>query len=384
VPAFGLPSFYGGAVGYLAYEAAQFFERIPVNNSDPLELPLGIFMVARDLFIFDHVKHAIQVVSNVQAKGNLADAYHAACRRVKAMAERLNTVVPKTQPASARSRTLRFASNTTRSAFLDKVKKAKAYIRAGDIIQIQISQRLRAKSGLDPFLAYRALRVVNPSPYMFFLNFPKSRLIGSSPEMLIRCAEGKVETRPIAGTVLRGEDTQQDRAQEKRLLADPKERAEHIMLVDLARHELGRVCKPGTVKVPELMVIERYSHVMHIVSQVEGALAPGKDHFDALRSAFPAGTVTGAPKIRAMEIIDELEHEQRGPYAGAVGHIDFAGNLDLAITIRTMVHRAGEYYLQAAAGVVADSKPEKEYQETLNKMQALRKALELAHAGWVK
>ena len=276
---------------------------------------------------------------------------------------------------------IKIKSNFTKEAFKKSVRKAKEYIRAGDIIQAVLSQRLETKITVDPFDIYRALRTINPSPYMYYLKCENLKLIGSSPEILVRLEEGMVEVRPIAGTRPRGKTEKEDRALEKELLADPKERAEHIMLVDLGRNDVGRVAEFGTVKVNELMVIERYSHVMHIVSDVTGKLKKDRDSFDILRASFPAGTVTGAPKIRAMEIIDELEPVKRGPYAGAVGYFSFSGNLDTCITIRTIVITGNQAYIQAGAGIVADSVPEREYQETLNKAKALIKAIEKAEKG---
>ncbi len=376
----GLPRFHGGLVGYFAYDLVRYFERLPDRNPDELGLPEGLLIFTDNLLVFDHVKHVIKIVSNVHVTGSPDRAYANALKQIR----HLEALLAKPLPASAKPKTgkVTLKSNTTKERFLDNVRRAKEYIRAGDIFQVQISQRLSGTSPAKPFDVYRALRTVNPSPYMYYLRFPECELIGSSPEMLVRREGNKVATRPIAGTVRRGDTEESDRAQEAKLLADPKERAEHIMLVDLGRNDIGRVSKYGSVHVPELMVIERYSHVMHIVSHVEGILEPGKDQFDVLAAGFPAGTVTGSPKIRAMEIIEELETSRRGPYAGAVGNFDYCGNLDTAIIIRTMVYIQGTYHLQAAAGVVADSKPEREYQETLNKMNALVKALELASHGW--
>jgi anthranilate synthase component 1 len=376
----GLPRFHGGLVGYFAYDLVRYFERLPDRNPDELGLPEALLVFTDNLLVFDHVKHVIKIVSNVHVTGSPEQAYEKAIKQIR----RLEALLTKPLPASEKPKIgkVKLKSNTTQERFLDNVRKAKEYIRAGDIFQVQISQRLSGTAPAKPFDVYRALRTVNPSPYMYYLRFPECELIGSSPEMLVRLEGPVVSTRPIAGTVRRGETEAADRRQEEKLLADPKERAEHIMLVDLGRNDVGRVSRYGSVHVPELMVIERYSHVMHIVSHVQGVLAPGKDQFDVLSAAFPAGTVTGSPKIRAMEIIEELETSRRGPYAGSVGNFDYCGNLDTAIIIRTMVYIKGTYHLQAAAGIVADSKPEKEYQETLNKMQALIKALELASTGW--
>jgi anthranilate synthase component I len=375
-----LPRFHGGLVGYFSYDLVRYFERLPDRNPDELGLPEGLLVFTDNLLVFDHVKHVMKIVSNVHVTGNPDKAYDRALAQIRRLAGLLAKPLPVPRKTAAGK--VRLTSNTTREQFLANVRRAKEYIRAGDIFQVQLSQRLSGTAPARPFDVYRALRNVNPSPYMYYLRFPECELIGSSPEILVRREGAKVSTRPIAGTMRRGADEDEDRRLEARLLADPKERAEHIMLVDLGRNDLGRVSRYGSVRVPELMVIERYSHVMHIVSHMEGTLAAGQDQFDVLAAAFPAGTVTGAPKIRAMEIIEELEKTRRGPYAGAVGNFDYSGNLDTAIIIRTIVYLNGTYHLQAAAGIVADSRPEREYQETLNKMQALVRALELASTGW--
>jgi anthranilate synthase component 1 len=375
-----LPRFHGGLVGYFSYDLVRYFERLPERNPDELGLPEGLLVFTDNLVIFDHVRHVIKIVSNVHVTGNADRAYDRALVQIRRLAGLLAKPLPVASKTPAGK--VKLTSNTTREKFLANVRRAKEYIRAGDIFQVQLSQRLSGTAPAKPFDVYRALRNVNPSPYMYYLRFPECELIGSSPEILVRREGSLVSTRPIAGTMRRGATVQEDQQLEARLLADPKERAEHIMLVDLGRNDLGRVSRYGSVRVPELMVIERYSHVMHIVSHVEGTLAPGRDQFDVLSAAFPAGTVTGSPKIRAMEIIEELETTRRGPYAGAVGYFDYSGNLDTAIIIRTIVHAGGIYHLQAAAGIVADSQPAREYQETLNKMQALVRALELASTGW--
>jgi anthranilate synthase component 1 len=372
-----LPPFHGGAVGYLSYDLVRHFERLPSRNPDELGLPEALLVFTENLLVFDHVKHVIKVVSNAHVTGSPERAYKRATASIRQLMNRLAGPLPKQRVRPGNGR-VTLKSNTTREKFLANVARCKDYIKAGDIFQIQISQRLSGAVPVEPFEVYRALRTINPSPYMYYLRFPECEVIGSSPEMLVRKQGQTVSTRPIAGTYRRGETPEEDARQAEILLADPKERAEHIMLVDLGRNDLGRVCRYGSVHVPELMVVERYSHVMHIVSHVQGKLLPGKDQFDVLRAAYPAGTVTGAPKIRAMQIIEELEACRRGPYAGAVGYLDYSGNLDSAITIRTLVYAQGQYHVQAAAGIVADSKPEKEYQETLNKMQASIKALELA------
>ncbi len=377
----GLPRFHGGAVGYLAYDLVRHFERLPALNPDDLGLPEALLIFTENLLVFDHVQHVIKIVSNAHVTGDPTAAYNRAVKAIRRLAARLGQPLAAPKPPVRRPG-LRLKPDVSRQRFLSNVRRAKDYIRAGDVIQVQISQRLSGTAPATPLEVYRALRSINPSPYMYYLRFPECELIGSSPELLIRREGQAVATRPIAGTIRRGVTPEEDRKQEARLLADPKERAEHIMLVDLGRNDLGRVCRYGSVRVPELMVIERYSHVMHIVSHVQGQLASGRDQFDAFTAAFPAGTVTGAPKIRAMEIIEELETFRRGPYAGAVGYFDYSGNLDTAITIRTILYARGIYYLQAAAGIVADSKPVREYQETLNKMDALVKAMHLASTGW--
>lgn len=377
----GLPPFHGGAVGYLSYDLARYFEQLPDQNPDDLGLPETLLVFTENLLVFDHVQHVIKIVSNAHVTGKPEAAYQRAVAAIRRLAKKLQQPLPRPRPQRKASR-LRYTSNVSRKTFLENVRRSKEYIRAGDIIQVQISQRLTVRAPAAPFDVYRALRAINPSPYMFYLRFPECELVGSSPELLVRKTGASLATRPIAGTMRRGQTPAEDKKLENTLLADPKERAEHIMLVDLGRNDLGRVCCYGSVSVPELMVIERYSHVMHIVSHVEGRMLPGRDQFDALVAAFPAGTVTGAPKIRSMEIIDELETCRRGPYAGAVGYFDYSGNLDTGITIRTVLYTGGKYYLQAAAGIVADSNPKREYQETMNKMMATMRALELASQGW--
>ncbi|MBN1526774.1 MAG: anthranilate synthase component I [Candidatus Omnitrophica bacterium] len=380
----GLPRFCGGFVGYLGYDMVRFMEEIPDKNRDDLKLPDSIFMLTDTLLIFDHVDHKIKIVSNAHVKGKPAAAYDEAVAKIERIIRDLKAEHPKPEaPLSARrpSRPLKFSSNFTKAGFEAAVRKAKRYIKAGDIIQMVPSQRLHIRIESDPFRIYRALRSVNPSPYMYYLKLGGFSLVGSSPEIMVRCEDGRVELRPIAGTRPRGTSEAEDEKLAKELLADPKERAEHIMLVDLGRNDVGRVCDYKTVKVTELMTIEKYSHVMHIVSDVSGKLKKGKDVFDVVRAAFPAGTVTGAPKIRAMEIIDELENLRRGPYAGSVGYFSFSGNLDSCITIRTIIVKGKTAYIQAGAGIVADSDPATEYQETMNKAKALLRAIEIAERG---
>jgi anthranilate synthase component 1 len=313
-----------------------------------------------------------------EGKGSLREKYDAAVREIKIARRKLEGLLPK-QRRTTRNVKPRLQSNMTRRQYLAAVRKAKAYIRAGDIFQVVPSQRFSARTNADPFEIYRAVRVVNPSPYLYFLKLDDVSVVGSSPEMLVKVQGRDVFYRPIAGTVPRGRDEKEDRELEAKLLADPKERAEHIMLVDLGRNDLGRVCEYGSVKPERLMFVERYSHVMHLVSSLRGQLRRDMDCFDALMSCFPAGTVSGAPKIRAMEIIDELEPTRRGIYAGAVMYLDFSGNIDSCIALRTLVAKKGRVYIQAGGGVVADSVPEREYQETVNKARALVTALEIAH-----
>ncbi len=384
----GLPRFPGGAVGYIGYDMVRFFEKLPQKNIDDLNLPDCIFVFSSCLVIFDHTKHTIKVVSNAFLENNalstrrqVDQAYELAKEKIDKIIDRLKKPVRTIFRPGGEKDKAKLKSNFTRPDFIKGVKKAKDYIRAGDVIQVVLSQRWEKKTKAAPFDFYRALRSVNPSPYMYFLKFGDLKIVGSSPEILVRAEEGKITLRPIAGTRPRGEDEEGDETLRKELLADSKERAEHIMLVDLGRNDVGRVCHYGSVGVDELMTVEKYSHVMHIVSNVVGKLRRGKNQFDVLRACFPAGTVTGAPKVRAMEIIEELEPTVRGPYAGAVGYFSFSGNLDSCITIRTIIVKSDTAYVQAGAGIVADSQPEREYEETKNKAQALLKAMEMAEQG---
>jgi len=382
----GLPRFYGGAVGYLSYDAVRFFESLPGTSRDELNLYDSFFLITDTLLIFDNVKHRIKIVSNAHLEEGLAikEAYEQAKQKIEQIIRKLQRPLSTYPPKTKRRSPLKFRSNFTKEEFQKIVRKAKRYIREGEIIQVVLSQRLQAKKmGIDNFDLYRALRIVNPSPYMFYLHLGKQVLVGSSPEVLVRLEGQKIELRPIAGTRPRGRNDQEDQRLEKELLMDPKERAEHIMLVDLGRNDVGRVARIGSVNVNEQMVIERYSHVMHIVSNIQGLLEKRKDAFSVLRASFPAGTVTGAPKIRAMEIIEELEGTRRGPYAGSVGYFSFSGNMDMCITIRTIIIKGERIYLQAGAGIVADSRPEREYQETINKTKALVKAVEMAQNGLI-
>lgn len=383
VPVGDLPRFCGGAVGYIGYGMVRYFDDIPQSNPDELGLPEAYFMITDTLVVFDHVKNKIMVVSNthVDESGDAEELYQKAIRDIDAIIEKLSQKV-SFSPCEV-NYTIddkEMNSNMTREEFEDIVRKAKEYIRAGDIFQVVLSQCFSTTTSASQINIYRALRSINPSPYMYYFNFDQFHMIGSSPEIMVRCQDGIAEVRPIAGTRKRGKDHIEDCKLEKELLADPKERAEHVMLVDLGRNDLGRVCDFTTVQVEpdEFMIIEQYSHVMHIVSDVKGKLKDGFDAFDLVRASFPAGTVSGAPKIRAMQIIDELENRKRGPYAGAVGYFSFSGNLDTAITIRTLIVKDKKVYIQAGAGIVADSDPTSEYFETINKAKALFKAVALA------
>ncbi len=380
----GLPRFYGGLVGYMSYDMVNHFEKLPDTNPDEMNLPDYRFMLTDTTLIFDHVTRTIKVVSCVNLeKGNknLSKKYKDACSKIDVMINKLRKPLKNPGSSLKRKTNIRIKSNFKKSEFKKIVEKAKTYIKAGDIIQTVLSQRLVVDVKVKPFDIYRALRDINPSPYMYYLKLGNFVIAGSSPEILVRHEDGKVVVRPIAGTRRRGRNEEEDSRLEKELLSDPKEKAEHIMLVDLGRNDIGRVCEYGSVRVSELMVIEKYSHVMHIVSEVEGRLRKNMNSFDVMRACFPAGTVSGAPKIRAMEIIDELENVKRASYAGAVGYFSFQGNMDMAITIRTILIKNGKAYIQAGAGIVADSVPEREYYETMNKAKAMIKAVEMAEKG---
>ncbi|HET9475985.1 MAG TPA: anthranilate synthase component I, partial [Dehalococcoidia bacterium] len=376
-----LPRFTGGAVGFLAYDVVRHFEpRVQIPAPDPQNLPEALFMFVDTLLVFDHLKHVIKVVSHCRLDGDVEQSYRQACWRIDELVTRLGQSLPA---APYRMIAPEFNGETARSnvgteRYIEAVETAKKYIVAGDIIQMVPSQRLFRRTSAHPFSIYRALRMVNPSPYMYYLQMGDSHIVGASPEMLVRVEDGVVETHPIAGTLPRGRTPDEDEAIEQQLLHDEKERAEHVMLVDLGRNDIGRVSQPGTVAVKDFMIVERYSHVMHLVSRVEGKLKPEMSAYDALRACFPAGTLAGAPKIRAMEIISEMETDRRGPYGGAVGYFDFSGNMDTAITIRTMVMKDGVAHVQAGGGVVYDSVPEREYQETLNKARAVMTAIDRA------
>lgn len=376
-PTPNLSRFIGGAVGYLGYETARHFERLPVPSGAAPPLPESAFLMADNLVVFDHVTQRISLITLHRPA---EESYQDAARRLDEMELRLASERPPAPPKPEVNGAV-WTSNVEQGAYEAMVDAAREYILAGDAFQVVPSQRFRKPLGARPFDVYRCLRGVNPSPYMYHLALGGGRyIVGTSPEVLVRVEDGLVTVRPLAGTRRRGDDAGQDEALERELLADEKERAEHVMLVDLGRNDVGRVAVPGSVHVDPLMAVERYSHVMHISSTVTGRLAPGSDALDALRAAFPAGTVTGAPKIRAMEIIAELEPEQRGVYSGALGNVSFGGNLDMAITLRTVVIAGGVAYVQAGAGVVADSQPAFEFQETLHKARAMFRAIELAEA----
>jgi anthranilate synthase component 1 len=377
----GLPRFIGGAVGFVGYDVVRFFERLPETAERELDVPDAAFLLPDTLVIFDHAKHQLILLANAHNTGDPDEAYDDALRRINELAAALRRPVPDVQP-EGELLDEEMTSNMSREKFEDNVRAAKEYIAAGDAFQIVLSQRFKRRTTADPFSIYRALRALNPSPYMFFLRFGDDfTLMGASPEMMVRLEDGTATVRPIAGTKPRGATAEEDLYYEKELINDPKERAEHVMLVDLGRNDLGRVCVYGSVKVPNMMYIERYSHVMHIVSQVEGKLNPDMDAFDLLAATFPAGTLSGAPKVRAMEIIEELEGTRRGPYGGAVGYFSFDGSMDTCITIRALLMRGDTIYLQAGAGIVADSDPATEYQETINKGRAVSIAIRQAEEG---
>jgi anthranilate synthase component 1 len=378
----GLPRFWGGLVGYLGYDMVRYIERLP-ELTPPIAMPEARLMLADNLLIFDNLRQTIKILTLVylDPETDLQAQYDRAVAAIEVIISRLRLPVPLGEAASPSAAVPPLSSNLTQARFEDMVRAGKEYIAAGDVIQVVLSQCFVTPLRHDPFDLYRALRCINPSPYMFYLDQGEMKVVGASPEILVRLEDGRINYRPIAGTRPRGATEAEDATLEAELLADPKERAEHLMLVDLGRNDVGRVARIGSVRVPELFTIERYSHVMHIVSQVEGELAPEYDGLDLLKSTFPAGTVAGAPKVRAMEIIEELEPTRRGPYAGAVGYLGFGGNLDFCITIRSFTIHQGRVYLQVGAGIVADSDPAAEYQETVNKGKALMRALDRAEEG---
>lgn len=378
----GLPRFFGGAVGYLGYDMVRHFESLTSHKPALLDAYDSYFLITDTIVIFDTMRQKIKVVSNAHLSGDISpsDAYDRATEKIEAIIGLLRSPLPQ-QAAPATGNPIRFISNISRASFEDSVEKAKEYVRSGDIIQVVLSQRFSGELTADPLDIYRVLRTLNPSPYMFFLRLNDTVIAGASPEVMVRKEGERVELRPIAGTRPRGTTPDDDARLADELLADPKECAEHVMLVDLGRNDLGRVCTTGSVNVSELMLIERYSHVMHIVSNVQGQLSADRDAFDLVRATFPAGTLSGAPKVRAMQIIDELEPVRREIYGGAVGYFSFSGNMDLAIAIRTLVIKDGKVHLQAGAGIVADSDPAAEWQETVNKGMAVMRAVEIAEKG---
>ena len=378
----GLPRFFGGAVGYLSYDMVRFFEELPDETEDDLSLPDMVFLITDTILIFDNILQKIKVVSNAYVEGRpLLEAYQEACDKVHALIDKIKSPVEPPKSPPPRIGSLAMTSNFEKPDYLRAVEKAKEYIAAGDCIQTVLSQRLSADIRSHPIDIYRALRTINPSPYLYYLQLGDLTILGSSPEILVRHEGDRLILRPIAGTRPRGKTEEEDEALMGDLLSDPKERAEHLMLVDLGRNDLGRVSVLGSVEVDEFMVIEKYSHVMHIVSNVIGTIQPGRTSYDVLRASFPAGTVSGAPKIRAMEIIEELEPTKRGPYAGSIGYFSFSGNMETCITIRTLVILNKRAYLQVGGGIVADSEPEMEFEETMNKGRALIRAVELAEEG---
>jgi len=397
-PVSGLPRFSGGAVGYLGYDVVRFFEEISETAEPVIDIPDAIFLLVDTLVVFDHARHQLMILANAFVGDSPPDdmdrdlemAYFDAVQRIERVSERLLSPLPAIpqrrwlQATNSRNASL-LKGNRKQADFESMVETAKEHIKAGDIFQVVLSQRLSKTSDAHPFAIYRALRMLNPSPYMFYFDFADEafQVIGASPEMHVRLEDGVASLRPIAGTRWRGETEEEDIALEKELLADEKELAEHVMLVDLGRNDIGRVCEYGTVSVRELMTIEKYSHVMHIVSQVEGTMRPELDAYDLLRATFPAGTVSGAPKVRAMEIIEELEKERRGLYAGAVGYFSHDGSMDTCIAIRTMLMKDDTVFIQAGSGIVADSDPGREYQECMNKARALAVAVEQAEQGLI-
>jgi anthranilate synthase component 1 len=385
----GLPPLVAGAIGYFSYDMVRLIERLPKRLRDDIGLYDAMLMFYQGLIAFDHVQHRLWIVRNVYTEGpkSLRAKYHEAVKAIRRTRQLLGEPVSAEKAenkGSGKSRPLKVSSNFKRSAYLDVVRQAKKYIRAGDIFQVVLSQRFSAKTKAPPFDIYRELRAVNPSPYLFYLQLNDVHVVGSSPEMLVKVQGRDVFYRPIAGTRWRGKDEAEDQRLEKEMLASEKERAEHIMLVDLGRNDLGRVCEYGSVKPEKLLTVERYSHVMHLVSSLRGRLREDVDCFDALMACFPAGTVSGAPKVRAMEIIEEFEKTRRGIYAGGILYLDFAGNLDSCIALRTMVIKNGVAHVQAGGGIVADSTPEGEYSESVNKSKALLRSLESAHSATTK
>jgi anthranilate synthase component 1 len=380
---FVLPRFVGGAVGMVGYDWVRFVEEIPDANPDRMDLPDAFFMIPECVVVYDNVRHTALIVvhAHLEPGADATASYAEASAKIEAMVDCIRGPLPLESRRPAVHSPMEVDRSMSESAFHEIVKRAREYIEAGDIFQVVLSQQFQLPLQVDPFLIYRHLRSINPSPYLFFIRMEDAVLVGSSPEILVRVEGERIDVRPIAGTRWRGETPEADRALEADLLADPKERAEHLMLVDLGRNDVGRVAEIGSVEVDEYAVVERYSHVMHIVSNVHGRLRKGLDWLDVLRATFPAGTLSGAPKIRAMEIIDELETVRRGFYGGCAGYLDFSGNMDMAITIRSLVAHAGKITLAAGAGVVLDSEPEYEFEETMNKARAVLTAIDLAREG---
>ncbi|MBT3354608.1 MAG: anthranilate synthase component I [Candidatus Scalindua sp.] len=378
----GLPDFFGGAVGYTSYDSVRYVETLPDSTVDDLNLPDMYFMFYDETIVFDHLNKTIKVVCAAHIdERDIQDIYEDTVNKIDNVTNKLRTpVMTLSDDITEKGElSLKFSSNFKKSDFLQAVETCKEYIRAGDIIQAVLSQRLQTEINAKPINIYRTLRVINPSPYMFYIKMKDLELIGSSPEVMVKVDDGNINVRPIAGTRKRGSTTEEDELLAKELLSDPKELAEHIMLLDLGRNDVGSVSQYDSVSIDEKMVIEKYSHVMHITSSVSGKLRGDKNAFDGLRACLPAGTLSGAPKVRAMQIIDELEQTRRGPYGGAVGYINFSGDINTCITIRTIVLKNGkDAYIQAGAGIVADSIPEMEYQETLNKAKGLLRAIEVA------
>ncbi len=382
----GLPRFMGGAVGYLSYDTVRFYEELPDSAENVMPFPEAVFLITDTIIAFDHARHRLMIMANARIGDDVEAAYLEAISNIERITEKLLRplpAVPQRIYVSNGKLDRKLKSNKTQAEYMAMVEAGKEFIRAGDAFQIVLSQRLERETDAHPFQIYRALRMTNPSPYMFYFNLPEQdmQIVGASPEVMVRLEDGVAAVRPIAGTRPRGRTQSEDFEFEKELLEDPKEVAEHVMLIDLGRNDIGRVSEYGTVKVPDLMIIERYSHVMHIVSHVEGQLREGMDAYDLMRATFPAGTLSGAPKVRAMEIIEQLEGERRGLYGGAVGHFGYDGNMDTCITIRTLVMQGNKIYIQAGAGIVADSDPASEYEECWNKARALAVAIERAENG---
>ncbi|MEW6482506.1 MAG: anthranilate synthase component I, partial [bacterium] len=376
----GLPRFFGGAVGFIGYDYIRFIEDLPSRKRDSLKIPTAFFVITENNVIFDHFNHTIKIIASIPIEKSPDETYETAIESIERLEEKLKKPIDLLQE---KIKSCKEEFETSKEDYVKMVERAKEYIKAGDIFQVVLSQRIKRKTSVSPVSIYRALRHINPSPYMFLLDFSDYKLIGSSPELLVKLEDGICETRPIAGTRKRGKTEEEDKRLEEELLDDPKEKAEHIMLVDLGRNDLGRVCDFNSVCVSSFMNVEKYSHVMHIVSMVCGKIKKGLSGFELLSASFPAGTLTGAPKIRACEIIDELEPKRRGIYGGCVGYFGFSGNMDTAITIRTILLHKGIAYIQAGAGIVSDSDPEREYEESLNKADCCLSAISLAEKGFI-